>query len=143
MIVNTEHRPTEAALTALTALTAWTAAESSGDADTIGQLLSEDFTGIGPLGFVLTRAEWLDRHASGALRYSSLRLEQPQMREYDDHAVAVARQVAEGTYQGHPVPGALRTSVVLRTATDGWLVAHVHTSFIAGTPGAPPIPGRP
>jgi ketosteroid isomerase-like protein len=125
------------------AVTAWVAAETGGDADTINGLLSEDFTGVGPLGFVLTRAEWLDRHASGALQYSTLRLDELQVREHDDHAVVVARQTGEGSYQGHSVPGALRATVVLRKEPDGWRVAHVHTSFIAGTPGAPPIPGRP
>jgi ketosteroid isomerase-like protein len=125
------------------ALTAWTDAETSGDAATIDGLLTQDFTGVGPLGFVLTRADWLERHAGGALRYTALRLEETQVREHGDHAVAVAIQAGQGTYQGHPVPGALRATVVLRNEPGGWRVAHVHTSFIAGTPGAPPIPGRP
>lgn len=120
----------------------WVAAEAEGDAAVLGGLLAEDFCGVGPLGFVLSRAEWLDRHASGALRYSALRLQEPQVRADEDHAVVVARQVGEGTYQGHPIPGDLRASIVLRRQVDGWCVTHVHTSFIAGTPGAPPIPGR-
>src|SRR5204863_689006 len=53
--------------TAEEAVAAWVAAEAGGDAATIGGLLSEEFTGVGPLGFVLSRADWLDRHASGAL----------------------------------------------------------------------------
>ena len=129
--------------TALDALSAWTAAEAAGDATAIDALLTADFTGAGPLGFVLTRGDWLDRHASGALRYSALRLEETQVREHGDHAVVVARQVGEGTYQGHPVPGTLRATVVVRREPGGWRVAHVHTSFVAGTPGAPPVPGRP
>ena len=24
---------------------------------------------------------------------------------------------------------------------DGWRIGHLHLSFVAGTPGAPPIPG--
>ncbi len=55
----------------------------------------------------------------------------------------VARQTGSGSYRGHPVPEALRATVVLRREPDGWRVAHVHTSFMAGTPGAPPIPGGP
>jgi uncharacterized protein DUF4440 len=80
------------------AAAAWVAAEASGYAANIDQLISDDFTGVGPLGFVLTRAEWLDRHASGALRYSALRLEEPQVREHGEHAVVVALQTGEGTY---------------------------------------------
>jgi ketosteroid isomerase-like protein len=123
-------------------LTAWTAAETDGAAEAVDALLTEDFTGVGPLGSVLSRDDWLERHASGALRYTSLRLEETQVREHGDHAVAVARQTGEGTYQGHPVPRALRATVVLRRQPAGWRIAHVHTSFVAGTPGAPPSPGR-
>jgi hypothetical protein len=57
------------------ALRAWVRSETDGDAAAPEQLLADDFTGVGPLGFVLTRAEWIDRHATGALRYDSLRLE--------------------------------------------------------------------
>jgi len=126
-----------------TAAAAWVATEASGDAAAIDKLLTDDFTGVGPLGFVLTRDEWLDRHASGALRYSALRLAEPWVRADGDHAIVVALQVGEATYRGHPAPGVLRATIVLRGTPDGWRVAHVHTSFVAGTPGAPPVPGRP
>jgi ketosteroid isomerase-like protein len=127
---------------ALAAASAWLAAEAGGDAATIGGLLDDDFTGVGPLGFVLTRDEWLDRHASGALRYSALRLEEPVVRALGDHAVVVARQAGAGSYRGHALPEALRITIVLRAAAGGWRVAHVHSSFVAGTAGAPPVPGR-
>ena len=65
------------------------------------------------------------------------------MRGYGDAAVVVARQVGQGTYQGNPVPGALRASLVLVRQAAGWRLAGNHMSFIAGTPGAPPVPGRP
>lgn len=126
----------------LAAATRWVAAENNGDTAALEGLLAEDFCGVGPLGFVLSRAEWMDRHASGALRYTELRLEEPRVREHGGHAVVVARQVGEGTYRGHPVPAVLRASVVLRRGPEGWSVGHVHTSFVAGSPGAPPIPGR-
>lgn len=124
------------------ALHAWVRAESDGDAAALERLLADDFTGVGPLGFVLTRPEWIDRHATGALRYDSLRLEDLAVREHGDHAVAIARQTGEGAYRGHPVPAALRAGIVTRREPQGWRIAHVHTSFIAGTPGAPPVPGR-
>ncbi len=123
-------------------LDAWIEAETAGDAAGIGETLADDFTGVGPLGFVLTRPEWLDRHASGALLYAETRLDDVHTRDYGDHAVVTARQTGTGTYRGHPLPEALRATVVLRRETDRWRIEHVHTSFVAGTPGAPPIPGR-
>ncbi len=122
---------------------AWVAAEAGGDTAAIDSWLGDDFTGVGPLGFVLSRADWLDRHTSGALRYATLRLEEPDARAFGEHAIVVARQAGEGTYRGNPLPEALRATIVLRREPAGWRVAHVHTSFVAGTAGAPPIPGRP
>ena len=34
-------------------------------------------------------------------------------------------------------------TLVLTAAGRGWQLAAIHLSFIAGTPGAPPIPGAP
>ncbi|MDQ2710224.1 MAG: hypothetical protein M3Z25_22530 [Actinomycetota bacterium] len=54
-----------------------------------------------------------------------------------------ARQIAEGTYQGHPLPGQLRVTLALVLQTGRRLLTVAYMSFIAGTPGAPTIPGRP
>jgi hypothetical protein len=46
----------------------WVDAELRGDADALAALSVADFTLVGPLGFVLTREQWLDRYRSGAVR---------------------------------------------------------------------------
>jgi hypothetical protein len=51
-------------------LQGWIDAELRGDADALDDLLAPDFTGVGPLGFVLSRADWLERHRSHALAYA-------------------------------------------------------------------------
>lgn len=48
-----------------TFLDAWTAAERDGDTATTDGLLTGDFVGIEPLGFVLDTQAWLLRHADG------------------------------------------------------------------------------
>ena len=122
-------------------LAEWTVAEQSGDPAALDRLLTDDFLAVGPLGFTLTKREWLDRHAGG-LRYETLGLEEARARRYGDVAVVVARQVGQGTYQGNPVPTAVRASLILVRQPGGWRLAGSHLSFIAGTPGAPPVPGR-
>lgn len=43
----------------------WAAAEQDNDPDLLDAVLAEDFVGVGPLGFVLTREQWLGRFRGG------------------------------------------------------------------------------
>lgn len=118
----------------------WAAAERAGDATALGELLTEDFVGVGPVGFVLPKAAWIGRHSQG-LHYDAFAVDEVQARTYGDVAVAVARDTQRGTAFGHPVPEALRATHVLVQQDGAWRLASLHMSFIAGTPGAPPVPG--
>lgn len=120
----------------------WITAELDGDVAGLDVLLADDFTGVGPLGFVLTKPAWLDRHRQHALAYTRFALTELTVRQHDAGAVVLARQDVEGAWQGHPVPAALRTTIVLTRVDGSWRLALTHTSFIAGTAGAPPVPGR-
>ena len=42
----------------------WATAEFQGDTVLLEKCLSDDFVGVGPLGFLLSRQEWLARHQS-------------------------------------------------------------------------------
>jgi pimeloyl-ACP methyl ester carboxylesterase/ketosteroid isomerase-like protein len=120
----------------------WSAAEQAGDPQRLDALLTDDFAGIGPLGFTLPKPAWLDRHRSRDLRYDSFSLGEVQTRVYGPTAVVTARNNTGGRYQGHPIPEATRATLVLVNDNDdaGWRLAAAHMSFIAGTPGAPPLP---
>ena len=122
-------------------LTAWTTAEQAGDTQALERLLLADFYGVGPLGFILPRAAWLARHRPGGLAYEAFSLVDVQTRELGPVAVVTARNNTQGTYQGHPVPEAARATLVMAHDTNGWKLAAIHMSFVAGTQGAPPIPG--
>jgi ketosteroid isomerase-like protein len=119
----------------------WTSAERAGDTSALAALLTDDFTGVGPLGFVLPKAAWLARHQQGALSYQAFGFDQTQSRVHGDAAVITGRHLASGAYQGNPVPEAVRATLTLVSDTGRWKLAAIHMSFIAGTPGAPPIPG--
>jgi hypothetical protein len=49
----------------------WATAELRGDTAFLGHNLAENFVGVGPYGFLLTKDEWLERHESWKLRYES------------------------------------------------------------------------
>jgi ketosteroid isomerase-like protein len=122
-------------------LTAWADAERDGDAATTERLLTDDFVGIGPVGFELPKAAWLQRQTGGDLHYDELRLDEVATRRYGDCAITTARWNARGTAQGHAIPEATRVTLVTVHDNDAWRLAAIHFSFIAGTPGAPGGPG--
>lgn len=126
-----------------TFLTDWAAAEADGDAAALDTLLTDDFTAAGPLGFVLPKQAWLARHRpGGGLSYDSFTLAEVQTRLLgDDVAVVTARNDQPGSFQGHPIPEAVRATLILTREGGRWRMAATHLSFIAGTAGAPPIPG--
>ena len=125
-----------------TLLDAWAAAEVSSDPAGLEPLLAEDFTAVGPLGFVLDRDAFLARHGTG-LDYSSFAVDERAVRQEGDTALVTARLSTVGSYRGTPVPEALRATVVLSRHAERWRMLRVHMSFVAGTAGAPPLPGRP
>lgn len=124
-------------------LAAWCDAERTADVDALDGLLTDDFVGVGPLGFTLPKPAWLGRHQSGELTYQSFDLDERQTRVHGDAAVVTALNDADGAYNGNPTPRPTRITLTLVKATDHWQIAGAHYSFVAGGIGSPPIPGPP
>ena len=120
-----------------TFLAAWADAERTGDATTSDRLLTDDFVGIGPVGFVLPKQVWLHRHDGGGLRYDELSLDEVSTREYGDCAVTTARWNARGTARGNPIPESTRATLVTVRDGDAWRLATIHFSYIVDAPGGP------
>jgi ketosteroid isomerase-like protein len=122
-------------------LTTWAAAEQAGDTTTLDTQLASDFTAVGPLGFILTKQAWLARHRRGDLTYQEFSLSEVTARTTGSTAIVTARNNTRGSYQGHPIPEAVRATLILASDTGAWQITAIHMSFIAGAAGAPPIPG--
>jgi ketosteroid isomerase-like protein len=113
---------------------AWAAAEARGDTAFLASTLADDFMGIGPLGFMLTRHEWLARHQSGDLKYRSLDMDEVMVRVYDEAAIVIGRQVQDAAYRGNSVRAQLRASLVFVHEGGQWRLAHLQLSSIGEPP---------
>jgi ketosteroid isomerase-like protein len=116
----------------------WAAAELHGDTTFLERTLEDDFVGVGPRGFTLTKEQWLDRHKTGSLRYESFRLDEVEVRSYGDAAVTVCRQSAEGVYEDengrYDIHEQFRATLVFVKRQGRWLLASLHLSPILGRP---------
>ncbi len=133
---HTEHRLTEVENLAQD----WATAELYGDTVFLGQVLADDFVGVEPYGFMLTKDEWLERNASGKLKYDSLALDETRVRLYGDAAVVIGRETAEGRYEDGEIRQEIReklraTMVFVKDESvrdeSRWLLAGIHMSLIA------------
>lgn len=122
----------------------WAAAELGGDTETLASLAVDDFTLVGPLGFVLTREQWLDRYRSGDFVTHQLSWEAADIRSYGDGGTAIVIGVMEqrAAYRGNPADGRFRVTQVLArgSGAEPWRLAGLHLSPIA-EPGRPAAEG--
>ncbi len=113
---------------------AWATAELRGDTTFLESTLADDFIGIGPLGFMLTRQEWLARHQSGDLKYESFSLDEVKVRMYNDAAILTGRQVQNAAYRGNSIQGQFRTTLVFVQQQGQWRLASLQLSTIGQPP---------
>jgi Domain of unknown function (DUF4440) len=120
-------------------LTAWTECERTGDARGLDKLLTDDFVGIGPVGFVLDKRAWLGRLGPD-LRYEHLELDEVSTRHHGSTAMVVAHQHAVGTARGNRVPPDTRVSFTVVTDDDAGLrIAGIAAQLHRAAAGGPVV----
>ena len=113
---------------------AWTNAELRGDTTFLERILADDYIGIGPLGFMLTKQEWIARHQAGDLKYTVHTLDEVKVRVYNEAAILIGRLTQEATYRGNPVNAQLRTTLVFVHQQGQWRLASLQLSAIGQQP---------
>jgi ketosteroid isomerase-like protein len=114
----------------------WAEAELARDLTLLDALAHEDFMLVGPLGFVIDKAQWLDRYRSGDLVTSSLQWRDTEARVFGDCAV-VGVHDQEAAYRGRPNNGQFRATHILVRDDGSWRLVGMHLSPIATPPGPP------
>jgi ketosteroid isomerase-like protein len=115
----------------------WAEAEQHGDTATLDTLTTEDFTLVGPLGFVLSKNEWLERYRGGALVTEALTFDELHIRYYGQAVIVIGRHTQRAAYHGHRSDGQFRaTHVAVRDADQA---QQLRLASIALSPlGQPP-----
>ena len=109
----------------------WAAAERHGDTACMERILSDDFVAVGPRGYILSKAEWLQRFVSGDLKHDTFNLDEVAVRVFDDAAVLIGRETETGRYRETPIQGQFRATLIFVHQQEHWLLAGVHLSPIA------------
>lgn len=110
----------------------WAEAERRGDTAALDALLTDDFTAVGPRGFVLDKKQWIDRYASGALVHDAFTWEEVTLRQYGAAAVAVGVQGQQSVFDGRDADGWFRVTQALVEDGGAWKLAAVHLSPTGG-----------
>jgi ketosteroid isomerase-like protein len=114
----------------------WAKAEQGNDATALDGLLADDFAGVGPLGFVLGRDQWLERFGNG-LENRAFAVEDAQARDYGTAAVVVGVLAQETSFQGRDNSGRFRLTLVAVRPGDRWLLANAHIGMLQAPAGPP------
>ena len=112
----------------------WATAELQSDTAFLEKCLSDDFIGVGPLGFLLTKQEWLARHQSDDMKYDVHTLDEVRVRTYTGAAIVIGRLTQKATYRGNPINAQLRTTLVFVQQQGQWRLASLQLSTIGQPP---------
>jgi hypothetical protein len=112
----------------------WATAELQGDTAFLEQCLADDFIGVGPLGFLLSKQEWLARHQSGDMQYTAHTLDEVRVRTYTEAAIVIGRLTQEATYRGNPINVQMRTTLVCIQQHGYWHLTGLHFCNIGQPP---------
>lgn len=114
----------------------WAGAELNGDVAAFDELLTADFQGVGPVGFVLTNQQWTDRFQD--LKNEEFEVKNANVRMYGDAAVVEAVQAQKARVRGHDSVGEFRVVVVAVRQDGTWRIANIQLSGPLIKPGQKP-----
>lgn len=112
-------------------LARWARAESTGDTRALAEVLDEAFQGDDPLGFVLTKGQWLARHRTRDLVNTHFAWRVTEISVENGAGVAIGTQSQTATYLGVAVSGEFEVMVVGRHGGHTWSIVNVQ---ISGSP---------
>jgi ketosteroid isomerase-like protein len=113
-------------------LTRFAEAQRLSDVDELSALLTEDFKLVGPLGFVVSKQEWLEQFRTGMLQVQSLEWDEIDIRThaYAYFAIAIGRLTQAANFARRPADGQFRMTAIAIGHGTSWQLAGAHYSPI-------------
>ncbi|MRH90270.1 DUF4440 domain-containing protein [Nocardia sp. SYP-A9097] len=118
----------------------WAAAEERADTVELDAITTDDFTLVGPLGFVLDKQQWLARYLTGSLVTKSLTWHDVAVRNYGTAAATIGTLTQEAQFQGNDANGSFRGTHLFVHDGARWALAGLHLSPINTMPFQPQPP---
>lgn len=120
------------------------AAQLNADVVALDRLISDELLFVGPDGNLATKAQDLEAHRSGAVRFRAHEPEELHVRRIgDDVAIAALRAKLTVELAGRVVSGTYRYTRVWARESDGaWRVVGGHVSQVSQPPTATVLPQR-
>jgi len=112
----------------------WAEAEVAQDLNALDAMAHTEFLLVGPLGFILNKAQWLERYSSGAFVTSALDWRDTTVRLFGDCAIVIGVHDQEAAYRGQSNNGQFRATHVLTREGGLWQLVGMHLSPIATPP---------
>lgn len=110
----------------------WRRAELNGDSDEVAAVLATDFIGVGPMGWVRTKAQWVEKYRSGTVSNDTFDLDDLTVIPLGrDSAVVVTHQTQVGTNGTVPTTGQFRFSLTIGADV---LIHSIHVTRILEHP---------
>ncbi|MCJ2186520.1 nuclear transport factor 2 family protein [Novosphingobium beihaiensis] len=106
------------------------AAMIAGDVEALDDLIDDDLVFTGPMGNVMTKAEDLEAHRSGAFRIQRLDLFDSRIHPLGEIVIATTKAELEATFGGDAVSGTFAYTRVWRESANGWRVLAGHCSSL-------------
>jgi uncharacterized protein (TIGR02246 family) len=106
----------------------WSEVELAGDADAYEGLLTADFLGIGPVGFMLNKEQWIGRHRGGNMKNSAFEVKEISVRVHGDTAVVVGVQDQKTKVMDRDTSGQFRLTLVTVKQDGTWKIGNAQLS---------------
>jgi hypothetical protein len=103
----------------------WINAEKNGDVQLLTDLLNEDFIGVGPVGFILSKQQWIDRYKNG-LKNEDFNFEIISERAHDNSTIIIGTQSQKGDFKGYNIDGTFRVTLILNNNQENLSLLGVH-----------------